>query len=280
MPRVTTRLGTRSTVTMRPLATPAATPTSVPITKPDHTGMWWYLNRSPTMYADRPSTEPTDRSTLRVMITSVSPTPSSANREAPLSICWMLLLSTKCGFFAVVMMTTNAMRTRMPTSRARSSAITTPPPLPVPLVTVAVLLMSECSCSEVRVLAGGRPHDGVLVRLVPGEFGREPALTQHQHPVGHPQHLREFGGDHQHGQPAGHEFVEDPVHLGLGPDVDTAGRLVDDEQLRPAGQPLAQHDLLLVPARQGQRGVAQSAELDLQPGRPGTGQPSLARAEQ
>src|SRR3954454_17797903 len=198
MPRVTTRLGTRSTVTIRPFATPAATPTSVPMTKPDHTGMWWYLKRSPTMYADSPRTEPTDRSTLRVMITSVSPTPSSANSDAPLSICWMLLLSTKCGFLTVVMTTTNAIRTRIPTSRARSIAMTSPPPVPASLVATDALMPGPgriverqrrdsfgCSCCEVRVLPGGGPHDRVLARLVAGDLRREPALAEEKHALGH-----------------------------------------------------------------------------------------------
>ena len=35
------------------------------------------------MYADSPSTEPTDRSTLRVTMTIVSPTPSRAMSDGP-----------------------------------------------------------------------------------------------------------------------------------------------------------------------------------------------------
>ena len=51
--------------------------------------------------------------------------------------------------------------------------------------------------------------------------------------------------------PCDDQLVEQPVHLGLGADVDAAGRLVDDQQRRAAGQPLAEHDLLLVAAGQG-----------------------------
>ena len=41
-----------------------------------------------------------------------------------------------------------------------------------------------------------------------------------------------------------------PVDLGLGADVDAARRLVEDQHARVHGQPLAEHDLLLVAARE------------------------------
>ena len=41
-----------------------------------------------------------------------------------------------------------------------------------------------------------------------------------------------------------------PVDLGLGADVDAARRLVEDQHLRLHREPLAEHDLLLVAARQ------------------------------
>ena len=43
---------------------------------------------------------------------------------------------------------------------------------------------------------------------------------------------------------------EQPVDLGLRADVDAAGRLVEQQQLRPGQQLLAEHDLLLVAAGQ------------------------------
>ena len=86
----------------------------------------------------------------------------------------------------------------------------------------------------------------------------QPALAEHQHPIGHAQHLGELRRDHQHGHALGHQLVEEAVDLGLGPDVDAAGRLVDDQHRRLAGQPLAEHDLLLVATRQCRDRVVQS----------------------
>src|SRR5713226_8507558 len=98
-----------------------------------------------------PSTEPIERSTLRVTITIVSPIASSAMIEAPDSSCCRLVALTKRWLSIVVAPTTIASASTMPSSRKRSissasvwecarrstawvcSAITvTPPPPPPP----------------------------------------------------------------------------------------------------------------------------------------------------
>ena len=84
-----------------PLTAPTAAPSAIAMTKPDQTGMCSVRNRSPTTKAHRPSTEPTDRSTLRVTMTIVSPTPSSATRDAPTSSCWRLPAEAKSWFLMV-----------------------------------------------------------------------------------------------------------------------------------------------------------------------------------
>ena len=53
--------------------------------------------------------------------------------------------------------------------------------------------------------------------------------------------------------PLGGEPVDDRVDLVLGADVDAARRLVEDEDRRLRHQPLGEHDLLLVAARQALR---------------------------
>jgi hypothetical protein len=67
------------------------------------------------------------------------------------------------------------------------------------------------------------------------------------------------------------------MNLRLGTDVDAAGRLIDDQQRGLAGEPLRQHDLLLIPAGKHGDGVGEPAVLDLQPDRPVGGQPVLRR---
>src|ERR1700729_3536328 len=95
---VTTRLGTRASVVMAPFTAPTVAPMATAITNPDHTGMCCDRNRSPTTNADRPSVDPTDRSMLRVTMTIVSPTPTSAIRDAPPRRCCILPLLGKLWF--------------------------------------------------------------------------------------------------------------------------------------------------------------------------------------
>ena len=115
------------------------------------------------------------------------------------------------------------------------------------------------------LLTHGRVHDGLLGGLGPGELGGDAALAQDHDPVGHAEHLGQLGRHHHDGEPVGGQRRHQPVHLGLGADVDAAGRLVDDQQFRVGGQPLGQHDLLLVAAGQGADRVGQVTELGLQP---------------
>ena len=51
--------------------------------------------------------------------------------------------------------------------------------------------------------------------------------------------------------PSSAEGDHEPLDLGLGADVDAAGRLVEDEQLRLGGQPAGEQHLLLVAAAEG-----------------------------
>ena len=83
VPSVTTSAGTWPKVTRTPLSAPQAAPSSIPRTITTGIGrLWCDDSRSPAMNAASPSTEPTDRSTLRVMITSVWPAARIAKIDA------------------------------------------------------------------------------------------------------------------------------------------------------------------------------------------------------
>jgi len=129
-----------------------------------------------------------------------------------------------------------------------------------------------------RGLPRCRTHDCVLIGLCAGELGGDPALAQHQYPVGHTEDLGQLRGDHQHGETICHQPVQDAVHLSLGADVDAARRLVDDQQRRAARQPLAEHDLLLVAADRVATVFAHPRELHPQAARPYLRQLPFARA--
>ena len=87
---------------------------------------------------------------------------------------------------------------------------------------------------------------GVGVGAVDG--GDEAAGVHDEDAVAHAEDLRQLGGDHQDRHALLGEAAHQRVDLGLGADVDAAGRLVHDQDLRVGLQPLAEDDLLLVAA--------------------------------
>ncbi|BAB51502.1 mll4969 [Mesorhizobium japonicum MAFF 303099] len=101
-----------------------------------------------------------------------------------------------------------------------------------------------------RLLAHRQQQHVFLAELVLVENARDLALMHDGDAVGHADHLLHVAGDHQHGDAGIGQGAHQPVDFRLGADVDAARRLVEDHHLRVHGQPLAEHDLLLVAARQ------------------------------
>ena len=76
------------------------------------------------------------------------------------------------------------------------------------------------------------------------------AVAQDQHPVGALDDLLQLGGDQQDAEALRGQFVDQGLDLGLGADVDAAGRLVEDQHLRVQAEHPGQQHLLLVAAGQ------------------------------
>ena len=64
------------------------------------------------------------------------------------------------------------------------------------------------------------------------------------------QDFRQLARDQDHGAAIGGQSIDQRVDLRLGADVHTAGGLVEDQDPAPRGQPLGEHELLLVAARE------------------------------
>ena len=79
------------------------------------------LNRLADRYADRPSTDPMDRSTFRLMTTMVSPSASSANTVVSTRMNWMFAELRNRGCTRVVTSTNTARTTTMPDSLMRNT---------------------------------------------------------------------------------------------------------------------------------------------------------------
>ena len=97
-------------------------------------------------------------------------------------------------------------------------------------------------------------------------LGRQPAAVEHEDAVGEADDLGQLGGPQQD-DPAGvGELADEGVDLVLGADVDAPRRVVEQDDGRGHLQPLGQHDLLLVAARQRRHGGRRSGGLDAEPG--------------
>ena len=98
--------------------------------------------------------------------------------------------------------------------------------------------------------AGGGAHQLLGRQPVALEGADDPALAHDDDAVGHAEDLGDFGGDHDDGEALRRELGHELVHRGLGADVDALGRLVEDDDPRLRRQPLGDHHLLLVAARE------------------------------
>ena len=82
------------------------------------------------------------------------------------------------------------------------------------------------------------------------EGATNPTFAEHDDPVAHPHQLGEFAGDEDDGIAGSGQFIDQLVDFELGPDVDAARRLVEEDDRRAGHQRLADDHLLLVAARQ------------------------------
>ena len=73
--------------------------------------------------------------------------------------------------------------------------------------------------------------------LAGGQGGRKAPLAHDKNAVGQADHLGQFGGDEEDGFAFRGEALGQVIDLGLGTDVDAAGRLVEQEDFRARGQP-------------------------------------------
>ena len=97
-----------------------------------------------------------------------------------------------------------------------------------------------------------------------GEVRGGAAEAQHEHPVAHPEQLRQVRGDEHDPEALLREGRDELVDLGLRAHVDPARRLVEEQHPRVRHQPLPQHHLLLVAAGELVHDGEHSRRLDAQ----------------
>src|SRR5512135_1814761 len=85
--------------------------------------------------------------------------------------------------------------------------------------------------SSVSHELGREPHDLLLARALAFEEPGDAPLAHHHDPVRHAQQLGHLGGDHDDALPLPGQLLDDGVDLELGPHVDAAGGLVEQQDL-------------------------------------------------
>ena len=85
-----------------------------------------------------------------------------------------------------------------------------------------------------------------------------------QDAVAHAQNLLQLRADQEHGLALRRHAADPLVDLVPGPDIDSPGRFVAEHDPRAAFEPLGDHDLLLIAARQGGHPLAGSSEPDVE----------------
>src|SRR5687767_13113997 len=109
-----------------------------------------------------------------------------------------------------------------------------------------------------------RAHDLFLARFLGRHLADHPALVHHVDAVADAEQLRHLGGDDDDAFPLLRQPRNDGVDLVFRADVDAAGRFVQDQDLRPGEQPLAEDHLLLVAAGKVHRLLEHAGAADVE----------------
>ena len=106
------------------------------------------------------------------------------------------------------------------------------------------------------------------------------ALVHDQDAVSQAHHLGQLRGDENDREAGLGELADEVVDGGLGADVDALGRLVQDDDLRPRGEPLGDHHLLLVAAGELGHLLVPARGLDREARAQAAGRLALGRCRQ
>src|SRR3954447_1759126 len=115
----------------------------------------------------------------------------------------------------------------------------------------------SCSAKE-------RSHDRMARELRTRQLLADPAVAEDEDAVHQLHVLVDLGREHHDRHALSGQVEQQLIKVALGADVDGARRVVEQQHLRPGGQPACHDALLLVAARQRRDPVVGIAELDLQ----------------
>src|ERR1700712_773080 len=170
--------------------------------------------------ADSAITAPTDRSTPSVPITSAIPS-ATMQTGAACSSC-VRKFAPDMKFLVKMRLNSSSTTTAMYTPYAWSHPVR----FERSVFGRAAAATSGVRTSVIRAPFRDRGQYVALGDFATDELADDGAFAQDHHPVRAVDQLLHLRGDQQHTEPLGGQFVDQPLHLRLRPDVDAAGRLV------------------------------------------------------
>src|SRR5215211_7611079 len=261
MPSVTMMAGMRPSVTSAPLRAPASPPTATPA-RSGRNSPPVERETAPAAIAHRPSIEPVEMSVSphsTTWLTARATTPSTATESTIDS----RLEAVRNRSLASVKTTRRTTRNARAGASGRTRNLrTTAPPAPPRSAGAPRASLIAGLLSGPLAAPGGGGHDPLLRGYFPIELSGEAPFAHDQAPVGHRKDLLQLGRYEQYGLAFFGQVVHKAVDLRLGAHVYPAGRLVEQQDGRFAGQRLGDDHLLLVAAREPGDGVGQPGAPD------------------
>ena len=97
--------------------------------------------------------------------------------------------------------------------------------------------------------------DQLLRGSLSHELGNDAALPYYSYAVGKLEQLWQFRANHKQPDTLCGDVADKHADVGFRRDVDTAQRLIKDQDLRQCSKPLREHDLLLITTRKPRHGT-------------------------
>src|SRR3954447_3378770 len=211
--------------------------------------------------------EPTERSMPPVAITSVMPTPTMTVVQTwvrfTLSVCQL----RKFGVTAALNRT-SASRASGGPWRSRNVCRSSRRTGFVGTMAASRISITRSTAPDLIRETGAvrhRGHHRILTHILANQFGDGDAVAEHEDVACRLHQLFDLRRDHENAQPIVGEFMHKAENLGLGADVDAAGRLIQDQKLWIHAEPARQQDLLLVSSGKLANGLLRRAAAGAQP---------------
>src|SRR5215218_9315510 len=246
MPSVTMMAGMRPSVTSAPLRAPASPPTATPASSGRRIPPV-ESETAPAAIAQRPSIEPVEMSISPhniTWLTARATTPSTATESTIDS----RLEAVRNRSLASVKATRRTARNARAGASGRTRNLRSTAS-PARSADARASLIAGLLSGPLAAPCGGG-HDPLLRGPFPIELSGEAPFAHDQDPVGHRKDLLQLGRYEQYGLAFFGQVVHEAVDLRLGAHVYPAGRLVEQQDGRFAGQRLGDDHLLLVAARE------------------------------